>query len=175
MNLIITPSPINAVVSKCSANGNANANTTVIINAIAGTPYLFFLVIICGKTPLSANAVNARGAPNDAATLIPNIEITAPKTTNFFNIGCEIALANPTVSFEFTILSDPNIIPTKTTNTYTVATIPIVIGIALGNVLSGSSISSAALAIDSNPVNAYNENIVPIITPANGLLPITSI
>ena len=51
-------------------------------------------------------------------------------------------------------------------------TVPTAIGIARGRVRSGVSISSAAFAIDSKPVNAYSAAIVASVKPVTVSLPI---
>ena len=53
-------------------------------------------------------------------------------------------------------------------------TLRIANGMALGRVSSGVSISSAALAIDSKPVNAYNAATVASVKLATVLFPISA-
>ncbi len=114
MNRAITATPVRLSLSNRSASGNASANDAVIAKAIIGTPNWFLFDKPIGRTPRSDSAVQSRGAPNDAATLMPDIDTKAPTTITVRNVSFPIDAASFTVSLDATILSAPSNIATTT-------------------------------------------------------------
>ena len=96
MNRAITARPVRFTVSKRSASGNASVNDAVMPKASIGTPNRFFSDSRIGKIPLSDNAVHSRGAPNDPATLMPNIDTKAPMMTTVRKASFSMAAASVT-------------------------------------------------------------------------------
>ena len=116
-NRAITARPVRFRLSNRSASGKASANDAVMPKAIIGTPNRFLFDNRIGRIPRSDSAVQSRGAPNDAATLIPNIDTRAPTTMTVRNLSFPTAAASFTVSWDATILSAPSNIATTRAST----------------------------------------------------------
>ena len=117
MNRAITARPVRLTLLKRSASGKASANDAVIPKASIGTPNWFLFDNRIGRTLRSDSAVHSRGAPNDAATLMPNIDTSAPRTITVRNVSSPIAAASCTVSCDVAILSAPRNMATTTAST----------------------------------------------------------
>ena len=137
-----------------NASGITTAMVMVVKNDAIGNPFSVLFENILGTCPWFDIDSRIRGVPNDAATLIPNIDTNAPPIIRFLMILFENTSARATTSLDVTNASGFIAIAIPTIPIYITAIIPIASGIALGRFFSGSSMSSDADATLSNPVNA---------------------